>query len=156
MKNLLFLFSFVLVASLSANAQCNKSASAGKACCASKKAASVSTADDQTKVASVVMEADEVMKSSKGAITKRTCEISGATSYYQKSECATSGKISWEEVQFDAEKKSFTKVASASMEKDANGVKVEGKACAGKSEGKACCKKDGAKSCASKKAEGSK
>ncbi|MBK9567631.1 MAG: hypothetical protein IPO37_21410 [Saprospiraceae bacterium] len=123
---------------------------------ASKKAASVSTADDQTKVASVVMEADEVMKSSKGAITKRTCEISGATSYYQKSECATSGKISWEEVQFDAEKKSFTKVASASMEKDANGVKVEGKACAGKSEGKACCKKDGAKSCASKKAEGSK
>lgn len=39
------------------------------------------------------------------------------------------------------QKKSFTKVASASMEKDANGVKVEGKACAGKSEGKACCKK---------------
>ncbi len=156
MKNLLFLFSFILVASLSANAQCSKSASAGKACCAAKKTASVSSADNQTKVASVVMEADEAMKASKGAITKRTCEISGATSYYQKSECSTSGKISWEEVQFDTEKKSFTKVASASMEKDANGVKVEAKACAGKSEGKACCKKDGAKACAGKKAEGTK
>lgn len=156
MKNLLFLFSFILVASLSANAQCSKSASAGKACCAAKKTASVSSSDNQTKVASVVMEADEAMKASKGAITKRTCEISGATSYYQKSECSTSGKISWEEVQFDTEKKSFTKVASASMEKDANGVKVEAKACAGKSEGKACCKKDGAKACAGKKAEGTK
>lgn len=156
MKNLLLLFSFVLVASLSANAQCNKSASTGKACCAAKKTASVSTSDAQTKVASAVMEADQVMKASNGAITKRTCEISGATSYYQKSECASSGKISWEEVQFDANSKSFTKVASASMEKDANGAKVETKACAGKSEGKACCKKDGAKSCASKKAEGTK
>ena len=69
MKNLLFLFSFILVASLSANAQCSKSASAGKACCAAKKTASVSSSDNQTKVASVVMEADEAMKASKGAIT---------------------------------------------------------------------------------------
>lgn len=157
MKNLFLLFSFILIASFSANAQsCSKSASAGKACCAAKKSASVSGANEGTKVASVVMEADAAMTAAKGTITKRTCEISGATSYYQKSECATSGKISWEEVQFDAEKKSFTKVASASMEKDENGVKVETKACAGKSEGKSCCKKDGAKACADKKAEGSK
>lgn len=152
MKNLFLLFSFVLVCSFTANAQaCNKSASAGKACCAAKKTASVSGANEGTKVASVVMEADAAMTAAKGSITKRTCEISGASSYYQKSECSTSGKISWEEVQFDAEKKSFTKVASASMEKDENGTKVETKACAGKSEGKSCCKKG-----ADKKAEGSK
>ena len=59
-------------------------------------------------------------------------------------------EASREEVQFDADKKAFTKVASASMEKDEAGNKVETKACAGKSEGKGCCKKDGAKSCAKK------
>ena len=157
MKNLFFLFSFILVASFSANAQaCSKSASTGKACCAAKKSASVSMTGEATKVASVVMEADAAMTASNGAVTKRTCEISGATSYYQKAECSTSGKISWEEVQYDSSKKSFTKVASASMEKDENGVKVETKACAGKSEGKSCCKKDGAKASADKKTEGLK
>ncbi len=150
MKSLFLLFSFVLVASFSANAQaCSKAAGSGKACCASKKTAAVSKSDD-TKVASVVMEADAAVAASNGSITKRTCEISGATSYYEKSVCATSGKVSWEEVKFDADKKAFTKVASASMEKDEAGNKVETKACAGKSEGKGCCKKDGAKSCAKK------
>ena len=150
MKSLFLLFSFVLVASFSANAQaCSKAAGSGKECCASKKTAAVSKSDD-TKVASVVMEADAAVAASNGNITKRTCEISGATSYYEKSVCATSGKVSWEEVKFDADKKAFTKVASASMEKDEAGNKVETKACAGKSEGKGCCKKDGAKSCAKK------
>ena len=145
-----------MVASFSSNAQsCNKSASAGKACCASKKTAAVSISDSGTKVASVVMEADAVIAASNGSITKRTCEMSGTTAYYEKSVCATSGKVSWDEVQFDADKKVFTKVASASMEKDETGKKVETKACAGKSEGKACCKKDGAKACAGAK-EGTK
>lgn len=138
MKNLLFLFSFILLASFSANAQC----------CSAKKTAAVSTSNDQTKVASVVLESDEVMKASNGTITKRTCEISGAVSYYQKS--TNAGKTNWEEVQYDAEKKSFTKVASATMEKDANGAKVEAKACAGQGEAKSCCKSG------AKKTEGSK
>lgn len=156
MKHLFLLFSFILVASFSSNAQsCNKSASAGKACCASKKTAAVSTSDSGTKVASVVMEADAVIAASNGSITKRTCEMSGTTAYYEKSVCATSGKVSWDEVEFDADKKVFTKVASASMEKDETGKKVETKACAGKSEGKSCCKKDGAKACAGAK-EGTK
>lgn len=155
MKNLFLLFSFILVASFSSNAQCTKSAAAGKACCAAKKTASVDAKAD-TKVASFVMEADAVMAAANGAITKRTCEISGATSYYEKAVCGTSGKISWNEVQFDADKKSFTRVAAASMEKDANGNKVEAKACAGSSAGKACCKKDAAKACNSAKAQGSK
>lgn len=150
MKQLFFVFSFILVASFSANAQaCNKSASAGKSCCAAKKTASAAAAND-TKVASVMMEADVAAKGNEN-ITKRTCEISGTTAYYQKSVCATSGNISWDEVQYDANTKSFTKVASASMERTEDGKKVETKSCAGKSEGKACCaKKDGAKACAGK------
>lgn len=145
MRHLFLFFAFVLVASISANAQtCSKSANSGKACCAAKKSASVSstTSPENTQVASYVMEADAAVDASNGNITKRTCEISGATSYYEKSVCAASGKISWEEVKYDSEKKSFTKVASASMEKDENGVKVETKA---------CCKKGAGKSCAAKK-----
>lgn len=150
MKQLFFVFSFILVASFSANAQaCNKSASAGKACCASKKTASAAASTD-TKVASVMMEADVAAKGNEN-ITKRTCEISGTSAYYQKSVCATSGNISWDEVQYDANTKSFTKVASASMERTEDGAKVETKACASKKEGKACCaKKEGAKACAGK------
>ena len=155
MKHLFLLCSFVLVASFSVNAQCSKSASSGKACCASKKTAAVGTSVSDTKVASVVMEADALIASSNGNFTKRTCEISGTTAYYEKAVCNNSGKVSWNEVQYDADKKSFTKVASASMEKDENGNKVETKSCAGKSNGKSCCKKDGAKSCSAKK-EGTK
>lgn len=154
MKHLFLLFSFVLVASFSANAQsCSKTAE-GKACCASKKTANATTGTD-TKVASVVMEADAAIAASNGKYTKRSCEISGTTAYYEKAVCASSGKVSWNEVQYDADKKSFTQVASASMEKDENGAKVETKACAGKADGKACCKKDGAKACSAKK-EGTK
>ncbi len=159
MKHLIVFFSLVLFVSFNANAQtCNKSASAGKACCASKKSASASTdTESSTKVASAVMEADAAVAASNGNITKRTCEMSGTTTYFEKSVCSTSGKVSWDEVIFDTNTKSFTKVASASMEKNENGEKVPAKACAGKSEGKACCKKDSAKSCSSsKEKEGSK
>lgn len=154
MKSLFLFFSFVLVASLGVNAQaCSKSAN--KSCCAKKaSAAAAVNGTNDTQVASVMMEADAAVAASNGNITKKTCEISGATSYYEKSVCATSGKVSWDEVKYDADKKLFTKVASASMEKDDHGAKVETKSCAGKAEGKACCKKDGAKSCAKK--EGTK
>ena len=141
MKQLFFMFSFLLVATLTTNAQaCTKAA--GKSCCASKKAAStsLSSSDNDTKVASVLMEADKVAASNPN-ISKRTCEMSGTTAYYEKSVCETSGKITWDEVKFDTETNSFTKVASASMEKDETGVKIEKKACAGMKEGKACCAK---------------
>lgn len=135
MKNLILLFSFVLVGALSANAQSCSKAAAGKACCASKKAATTS--------ASVSTEADLAAEAD-GNITKRTCEVSGTTSYYKKSVCEHSGSVSWEEVQYDSTTKSFTKVASASMEKDAETGKVM------KNEGKACCKGDKSKSCSAK------
>lgn len=154
MKQLFLFLSFVLVASF-ANAQsCMKSASAGKSCCASKKTASAATGQADTQVASVVMEADAAMNASNGNIVKRTCEMSGNVSYYEKSVCADSGKVSWNEVKYDSEAKSFTKVASASMEKNEAGEKVEAKSCGAKAEGKACCKKGAsAKACAGEKAK---
>lgn len=139
MKNLILLFSFVLVGALSANAQSCSKATAGKACCASKKASTAS--------ASASTEADLAAEAN-GNITKRTCEVSGATTYYQKSVCQHSGNVSWEEVEYDSNSKSFTKVASASMEKDATTGKVL------KKDGKACCKGDKSKSCSA--AKGSK
>jgi hypothetical protein len=147
MKHLLFSVLFLFMGLVTVSAQCNKSAS--KACCASKSAAASTTS------AVSISDVDAVIAASNGSISKRMCEHSGTVSYFEKSVCTTSGKISWDEVQFDNEKKTFTKVASASMEKDENGVKVETKACAGKAEGKACCKKDSAKACAGSK-QGSK
>lgn len=156
MKHLILFFSVILFAATTSNAQSCSKAAAGKSCCAAKKSASASaSSDNSVQIASFTNDADAAVAASNGSITKRTCEMSGATTYFEKSVCAHSGKVSWEEVQYDADKKAFTKVASASMEKDETGAKVETKACAGKMEGKACCKKDGAKSCAAQK-EGNK
>jgi hypothetical protein len=135
MKSLVLMFSFVLIGAFSVDAQSCSKASAGKACCANKKAASTASVSANAE-ADLVAEAD-------GNITKRTCEISGTTAYYQKSVCEKSGNVSWEEVQYDAASKKFTKVASASMEKDATTGEV-------KKETKACCKGDKSKSCSAK------
>ncbi len=155
MKQIVFVLSFLVVGAFSAQAQCNKSASASKACCASKKTASATT-ESNTSMAAATAEVDAVLAQNED-IMKRTCEVSGTTTYYQKS-VSTDGVVSWEEVAYDASTKSFTKVASASMEKDpATGekVKTEAKACCSKSKGaKACAGKDMKEGCSKK--EGTK
>jgi len=146
MKQFLFIFSFLIVASFSADAQACSKAKAGAACCASKKASTTaSTTNTSNEVADIAAASDE-------NITKRVCEISGTSAYYQKSVCSTSGTVNWEEVEYDSSAKKFTKVASASMEKDAvtgEKVKTEGKACCAKgASAKACAGKDaGKKAC---------
>ncbi len=145
MKQLLFLFSFVLLASFSANAQsCSKSAAAGKSCCMSKKAAATSSDSDVKSMASntdIEAEAEAAMAASKGNIVKKTCQVSGTTKYYGKVKSLNTQEESWNEVQYDSDKKAFTEVASAYMEKDDAGNKVEVKACAGEKVGatKSCC-----------------
>jgi hypothetical protein len=156
MKHLLLLVSLVSFTYFGSNAQsCQKAPNAGKSCCAAKKSTDASTSSTDVKSDMLVSEADALVASSNGNITKRTCEMSGTTSYFEKSVCATSGKISWEEVKYDGGTKTFTKVASALMEKDENGTKVQTKSCAGQKDGKACCAKNAAKACAGHK-EGSK
>jgi len=153
MKQLFFMFSFLIVASFSANAQkscagaATSCAKTSKACCASKASASV-----DANVSNSLVAADAAIAASNGAVTKRTCEISGTTAYYEKSVCSKSGKVSWDEVYFDNTSNSFTRVASASMEKDADGTVT--KSCAGAEKGKACCKGKAASSCSKK--EGAK
>lgn len=157
MKQLLFLFSFILLASFSANAQCgSKAATAGKSCCMSKK---MSSADQNTEnkdmasLSGIEAEAETAMQASNGNIVKKTCEVSGTTKYYGKS-VNKAGEENWKEVTYDSNKKTFTEVASAYMEKDDAGKKVETKACAGEkaAEGKACsASKSATKSCCSSK-----
>ena len=51
-------------------------------------------------------------------IKREECAKSGKVAYYEKSTCAKSGKVSWEEVNYCDKSKKFTKVASASMERE--------------------------------------
>ncbi|NNF34701.1 MAG: hypothetical protein HKN68_11355 [Saprospiraceae bacterium] len=116
MKKLLFALCLFMMAGVSVQAQCSKT-------CTKKatKTTSVSEKAD-TKVAAAYMEADKIAEANEN-IERRECAVSGKVSYFEKATCATSGKISWEEVQYDTEKKSFTRVASAVMEKGAEAKK---------------------------------
>ena len=143
MRKILFLFAFVLATGLTANAQCSKSASAEKACCASKKTAGADAkACAGSKVASASMESEaEMAAAANENIQKRVCETSGKVSYYEKSVCEHSGSVSRNEVEYNTAQKKFTRVASASMERSATTGEVK------TTETKACCKKDGDKKC---------
>ena len=139
MKKLIFALSLFLFAGAAVNAQaCSKKCTKGTAAaCTSKKSA-------DTKVASAYMEADAIAIADE-SIEKRVCNVSGTVAYFQKSQCEVSGKVAWDEVKFDKENNKFTRVASASMEKNPTTGEV-----------KACCAKGtastGKKCCASKKA----
>ena len=142
MKKILFALSFLMMVGVTANAQkaCSKKASAK--CCASKKSAAVDKTS--TRVASAMTEADIIADSDEN-ISTRVCATSGSKAYYQKSVCEKSGAVAWDEVKFCDKSKKFTKVASASMEKDVETGEVKAaavtkKQCA-KGSKKACCAK---------------
>ena len=152
MKKILFALSFLMMVGVAANAQKACTKKAGAKCCASKKTAAVDTKTKATQVASAMTEADVIAEADEN-ISTRVCEVSGTKAYYQKSVCEKSGSVAWEQVEFDGESKKFTKVASASMEKDVETGEVktmakkecakgDKKGCAkGAKEGKACCSK---------------
>jgi len=138
-----------MMVGVAANAQsCTKGAN--KKCCAKKATAS---ADAQvapaTRVASAMTEAD-VAAEADANVTTRVCDVSGSKSYYMKSVCEKSGAVAWDQVEFCDKSKKFTKVASASMEKDVETGAVKN------TSAKKSCSKDGAKKacCASKKKVG--
>lgn len=136
MKKLIFALSLFLFAGVAVNAQ-------SKACCSKKEQASCCAKKaSATKTASIDIDfkaADELAAADEN-IERRECAVSGKIAYFQKSE--TDGEVAWEEVSYDAEKKSFTRVAAATMEKDIETGKVmKEKKCAPK--GKSCCAKKG-------------
>jgi hypothetical protein len=142
MKKILFALTFLMMVGVAANAQKACTKKAGAKCCASKKTAAVDS--KTTKVASAMTEADVIAEADEN-ISSRVCEISGNKAYYQKSVCAHSGSVAWEQVEFDGESKKFTKVASASMEKDVETGEVK------TVEAKKECKKGSSKACCAKK-----
>jgi hypothetical protein len=140
MKKILFALSFLMMVGVAANAQKACTKTAGAKCCASKKTAATAAVDTKTtQVASAVTEADIAAEADENIAT-RVCEVSGTKAYYQKSVCEKSGTVAWEEVKFDDQSKKFTKVASASMEKDVETGEVKAKKECTKGE-KACCAK---------------
>ena len=143
MKHLVLIFSFLMVGAFSANAQACSKAAEGKACCASKKSASLSMTDAET------LAAAELAASVDASIKKNVCEKSGSVSWTQKTVCEKSGSVSWEPVQYDAATQKFTKVGSVSMEKNADGTKT--KACSGAKEGASCSKSADKKACCASK-----
>ena len=111
-------------------------------------------AEKTTRVASAMTEADIAAESDEN-ISTRVCEVSGKKAYYQKSVCEKSGAVAWDEVQFCDKSKKFTKVASASMEKDVETGEVKSE----KASKKACskpCSKGAKKACSAKKTSTSK
>lgn len=176
MKKLVFVLTVMIFGTLSLSAQeatmekksCSKKSTA---CCASKAKAAGTAGTAETKVLS----AAESLADAQEDITKRVCAESGSTSFYKKAVCSTSGKISYQEVEFDAEKNQFVNVSPNDIG-DANeagtiikavnmeNVKVDAKkgvtaaadkkmakkACCADGAKKACCSKDGAKKACSK------
>ncbi len=142
MKKILFALSFLMMVGVAANAQKACAKKAGAKCCAKKKAATTAVDTKTTRVASAMTEADILAESDENIAT-RVCEVSGTKAYYQKSVCEKSGTVAWDEVQFCDKSKKFTKVASASMEKDIETGEVKTvkakKKC--KKGSKACCAK---------------
>ncbi len=159
MKKFMFVFTLLVFAGFSVNAQsCSKSAKKG--CCKAKAAAAAKAdASTDTAVASAYMEAAEMAAEADESIMKRVCAKSGSVGFYKKNVCSKSGKISYDEVNYDADQKTFVNVSpsevqSAMMEGEVINVSEEApvskKACAGKS-AKSCAKK-----CAKKAEEGTK
>lgn len=147
MKKILFALSFLMMVGVAANAQKACTKKEGAKCCASKKTAAVDS--KTTQVAAAITEADIAAEADEN-ISTRVCEVSGTKAYYQKSVCEKSGAVAWDEVKFDDQAKKFTKVASASMEKDVETGEVK------TAEAKKECSKGSSKACCAKKKASSK
>lgn len=156
MKKILFLFAFVLSASLVSAQSTDAKKSCSKTCaktCASKKASSASI-DGETKVASAESAA-ELAAANDESIERKVCDVTGSVSYYRKTTCEHSGAVKMTEVEYDETAGSFVNASPKDVmsEGEAKAVKTSDKAvkaCCAKGEEKACCASK-AKSCSSKK-----
>lgn len=163
MKKILFALTVFLMAGTAMNAQKKCTAAEMAKCkkdgvkCVKTDATAATDATTATKVASFIVEADALAEATED-IKREECAKSGKVAYYEKSTCAKSGKVSWEEVQYNDESKKFTKVASASMERESmvgevsKTVDTAAPVAEAKATKKGCCSsKAGAKkSCSSK------
>jgi len=125
MKKLLFFFAFVLAAgSVSAQKVCTK---AEMAACKKAGVKCIVVADDasEAQVASAIAEAKLAAEGDEN-ISSKVCSKSGTLSFYSKKTCPASGKVTMEEVMYDAENAAFVNVSpkDAMAEKEAKVVKA--------------------------------
>lgn len=169
MKKILILCAFVMSAGLaSAQAKtCTKKCTAAEkaACakkgitCVEKGTASVADATLESEAsASNVLSASaaaDILAETDASISRKECPMSGNITYFQKSECAKSGKVSMNEVKYCTDSKAFVNASPSEVMSDqqAKVIKTadtaDGKVQTAKSTKKACCK--GKKACSSKK-----
>lgn len=153
MRKTLILFALIFTAGVVSAQTCTK---AEKKLCTKADAAK---ADAETKVASAMTAADIAADADEN-IVRKECAHSGSISYYKKSVCEKSGKVSMAEVSFDEEAKAFVNVSPKDVmgDKEAKVVKASSesksatkKACCAGKDGKACCAGKSAKSCSKSK-----
>ncbi len=139
---------FFLVGAVSVDAQAKKCSKGEKSKCCAKKAAKAEAAGTEATatMASFIEEADKLAEADEN-IEKRVNSETGETSYFAKYTCEESGKVSWNEVEYCSKSQKFTKVASASMERE--GAATAKKACS--KDKKACCSSKEKKACAKDK-----
>lgn len=137
--------SFFLLVGMTVQAQsakkgcCSKSA---KASCSKDKAKASASVDTEIKEITEISEAEIAAQENENIQVKK-CAVSGNVSFFERSE-DESGEVSWAQVEYDEEDKAFTRVASASVEKEVV-VEVEKE---GKKSKKACCSKGDKAGCA--------
>ncbi len=155
MKKILFVLTVFLMAGTAMNAQ-KKCTAAEMAKCKKDGIKCVKADKATTQVASFMVEADALAEAT-DEIKREECSKSGKVAYYEKNTCSKSGKISWEEVKYCDKSKKFTKVASASMERESMSSEVSktvdttAPVAKAKSAKKGCCaSKSGKKSCSKK------
>jgi hypothetical protein len=139
MKRFLVLFAMVAFVGTMASAQSTKT------CTKSKTVNNVASKDELVSVQlpACSTKAAAQLASMEENITAKTCATSGHVSYYQKSVCSTSGKVSLKEVKYNSDSKAFVNVAPPAKKAAALKVSAPAK--------KAACKKSCAKTCTKSK-----
>lgn len=148
MKNLLFVFAFVLaVGSINAQKVCSKSEA--KACAKAGVTCIIMEDGAKTDVASALAAA-ELAADNNEHVEKKVCSKSGSISFFKSSTCAVSGKVSKEEVLYDVKSASFVNVSPKDMisDNEAQIIKTSKEEAGTKAK---TCAKSGKKCCASKK-----
>lgn len=150
MKKLILFLVFFAATSLTLEAQKNCS-KADKAKCAAMclKAKTAKSAAVKASLVEAIVVAE-----SDNSIEKNVCSKSGLVSFSKKGICPHSGKVTFQEVEYDSENKSFVNVSPSDVYNSAEGKPAINASMESKSgtKVKACKSKASSKSCAGKKA----
>ena len=122
MKKSIILFAFLFIAGMvsaqtaeSSKKSCSKTCA--KTCTKAKGESSVNAGEANISVAAALTAADVAAEADE-SIERRVCDMSGAVGYYKKHTCDVSGKVSFDEVFYDEDSKTFVASATAGSQID--------------------------------------